>query len=227
MGLIPLDSLKQLNHEGFVALSMRGLKIFGLGEQVYFGFDKNYQAPDRENYFNELAFNWGGDDKRAARGFHDEKTLKSIHSLETAKGILNNIVSADIVSELLHFLVWVKESCLQLDPELAVSRCMIRQYNQLEKAQPRFSSWHEDQGWSDREYQQHLTAAITLYGIPTEAKRHKVEVGDLLVFNAKDRRIALKLDDSKVFLHRGPKHGPKLFIFWEFLKSKSRSAVHG
>ena len=220
MNQLAIEKLEAVNTEGFAAIDVSHLLSAIEGSQIYQAMDTGFSAPDRGHYFNEISFNWGETESDAAMGFHDQKTIATIHSVQEAQSLLRQFLSESTTFEFMSFLLWVKESCLRLDLDLVLARCMIRQYGPSEEAQPRFSSWHEDQGWVGKEYEQHLTAAITLHGIPTEAQRHKVKVGELLVFNAKDRRLKLGLGDSKRFLHRGPSHGPKLFVFWEFLKKK-------
>ena len=93
--------------------------------------------------------------------------------------------------------------------------------NEYHQTKHNGSEFHEDAGYSDRPYQQLLSAVLTTYGIPTEGQRKTPELGELVLFNAYDRRRLLGLPEELAFVHKGPKSGPKMFFFFEFLGPRS------
>lgn len=101
--------------------------------------------------------------------------------------------------------------------DLKLARVMLRQMNENDVTTHGGSDYHEDSGYQNRPYQQLLSAIITTHGIPTVAERYEPKVGELLIFNALDRRRLLGMPEDLAFIHTGPKSGPKMFFFFEFL----------
>src|SRR5207248_2959090 len=108
--------------------------------------------------------------------------------------------------------------------EIRLSRVMVRQMNEKHITTHGAFEFHEDQGYIDRPYQQLLSVIITTFGIPTEAVRYRPKPGEIVIFNARDRRRLLGLSENLAFVHKGPRSGPKMFFFFEFLGPRGKNA---
>ena len=194
------------------------------GSKLYNLMDKGYDSGKRGMYYNEIAFNWFNEWVEAGgiQSYHDLETSKSIFDVSAAKEIYTKIFGDKLAKDLLDLISQIKELCIEHHPDkynrnLKLGRVLLRQMNEHETTNHSGSEWHEDTGYSNKPFFQYLSAAITLHGKPTLAEKYSPEVGQLLIFNNYHRRIDLKLSDDFAFKHKGPKSGPKLFLFFEFL----------
>lgn len=219
------NAIVLLNQQGYSSLELHSDTIDRLGKSLYLSIDKIQLHPQRENYYNEIAFYWPQDWSDVDQGigaFHEQKSLTHIFSVDDAKRVLSEKIGEAHTNSIIDFAFQVKQFIIKnhhglKNNELRLSRVMVRQMNTNHHTKHGGSDLHEDMGYSGRPYQQLLSAIVTTYGIPTKAERHQPKVGELLIFNAYDRRRLLGRSDDFAFIHRGPKSGPKMFFFFEFL----------
>lgn len=219
------NAIGLVNKQGYASLELPSNLVDRLGLQLYQKIDQVTFHPDREKYYNELAFYWPEDWCDVEHGigsFHEQKSLKHIFSAQSARKILGEQLGHSNSDLILDFAFHIKRLIIQnhhglKNNELRCSRVMVRQMNESNLTIHGGSDVHEDLGYNERPYQQLLSAIVTTYGIPTESKIYQPRLGELLIFNAYDRRRLLGLDEKFAFLHKGPKTGPKMFFFFEFL----------
>jgi hypothetical protein len=181
--------------------------------------------PARNTYYNEIAFYWPEDWKDVPQGigaFHEQKSLQRIYPTSEAEKIMIQHFDSVVTEAIFSFALQIKTLTISNhhglpNNELRLARVMVRQMSENQITRHSGANYHEDRGYSDRPYQQLLSVIITTHGIPTVAERHEAKIGELLLFNAYDRRKLLGLKDDLAFIHTGPKSGPKLFFFFEFL----------
>jgi hypothetical protein len=222
------DAFHLVNRQGFAAIALQPDKWNKLAEPLYQSMDSTPLHPNRKKYYNEVSFFWPEDWRDVENGigsFHDPSTVREIFAAEDARILLSRTLSPDLCdavfdfSETINHLITANHHGLP-NCELKLSRVMIRQMNERHQTDHAGSNFHEDIGYSDRPYQQLVSVVLTTFGIPTEAKKYSAGVGELLIFNAFDRRRILGLTEDFAFIHRGPKSGPKMFFFFEFLGPK-------
>lgn len=219
------SAIEKVNREGFATIDLSEDISPDLGVNLYEIMNNKEFHPSRAHYYNEIAFYWPDDWKDVSEGigsFHEQKSLKQILPFPQAKHLLLSHFGGEITQAIVDFVSQVKNLVVSQhhglsNNELRLSRVMIRQLNENDHTLHGGSDCHEDQGYSNRPYQQLLSAVITTHGIPTAAGRYEAKVGELLIFNAFDRRRILGLCDDLAFVHSGPKTGPKMFFFFEFL----------
>ncbi len=227
-------AMQDINSVGFSVIDLKGKTPEILGKPLYLAMDKKKLHANRDSYYNEIAFYFPDDWKKVSSGlksFHDESTTLFIHDSEKASRIIDNELGLKFTPVILGFTQTVnnlvtKYHCGLKDNELKLARCMIRQMNERHNTSHLGSEVHEDQGYTGRAYRQMVSAILTTYGTPTISDKYSAKVGEMLIFNAKDRRVELGLDESKAFLHRGPKSGPKLLFFFEFLGVNPKVEIH-
>lgn len=220
-----VNAFSQVNIHGFASLNLHSDTIDRLGESLYLSIDKVNLHPQRESYYNEIAFYWPYDWSDIENGigtFHEQKSLAHILNVDDAKKILLENIEESLTNSIIDFAFQIKQFIVKNhhglnNNELRLSRVMVRQMNESHITKHGGSDIHEDKGYSHRPYQQLLSAIVTTYGIPTMAERYQPKVGELLIFNAYDRRRLLKMENDHAFIHQGPKSGPKMFFFFEFL----------
>jgi hypothetical protein len=219
------DAISLVNLRGYASLELPSDLVVNLGASLYRAMDAHVFHPDRQKYYNEIAFYWPEDWRDVDLGlaaFHEEKSLRHILPFQEAQKILSKKIGAISSHAIFDFVVQIKRLIVQnhhglKNNELRLSRVMVRQMNEGHLTTHGGSDVHEDIGYSHRPYRQLLSAIVTTYGIPTESKTYQPKIGELLIFNAYDRRKLLGLNDDLAFLHKGPKSGPKMFFFFEFL----------
>jgi hypothetical protein len=219
------DAIGFVNRHGYAALKLPPQLVFRLGEPLYLAMDAATFHACREKYYNEIAFYWPEDWDDVDQGicsFHEHKSLRHIFPARVAKKILTEKIGRVHSDSILNFASQIKRLVIQnhhglKNNELRISRVMVRQMNDSNLTTHSGSEFHEDIGYSDRPYQQLLSVSVTTHGIPTESAIYQPKAGELLLFNAYDRRRVLGLNDEFAFVHKGPKTGPKMFFFFEFL----------
>lgn len=154
--------------------------------------------------------------------FHEKKSLRHIYSVDDAQKLLGGHFGETITKSIFTFAEKIKNLTISNhhglpNNELRLARVIMRQMSEDDHTLHGGSDWHEDSGYADRPYQQLLSVIVTTHGIPTVAERYNPKVGELLFFNALDRRKLLGMGDELAFIHTGPKSGPKMFFFFEFL----------
>lgn len=221
------ELITEVNSTGFasIQLDMTFPEIKPLGQDLYLAMD-SISLDIQKSYYNELAFYWPEDWSDLALGlanFHEDSTIKYIWSKQKASQFMNVNFGEKVSYTLINFSERVKSLVTKNhfgleNNELRLSRVIVRQMNENHSTHHRAINFHEDIGYSSKAYQHLLSVALTTYGTPTESKSNKViNVGELLMFNAYDRRRLLGLQEKYAFIHRGPKSGPKMFLFFEFL----------
>ena len=218
-------AIARVNEVGFASIDLRADLSHSLGIDLYNLMEQKSFHPSREMYYNEIAFYWPEDWHEVPESigsFHEQKSLKHILPFSNAQQLLQDSFGDEITQAVVNFTSLVKNLIVSehhglLNNELRLSRVMLRQMNARHKTSHGGSDFHEDRGYSDRPYQQLLSAIITTHGIPTTAQNFEAKVGDLLIFNAFDRRRLLGQSEELAFVHKGPKSGPKMFFFFEFL----------
>ena len=218
-------AIARVNEVGFASIDLRTDLPQTLGIDLYDLMERKSFHPSRETYYNEIAFYWPEDwlDVPESIGsFHEQKSLTHILPFSNAQQLLKDNFGDEITQAVVNFTSLVKNLIVSehhglFNNELRLSRVMARQMNASHQTTHGGSDFHEDRGYSDRPYQQLLSAIITTYGIPTTAKNIEAKVGELLIFNAFDRRRLLGQSEDLAFVHKGPKSGPKMFFFFEFL----------
>ena len=206
------ELITEVNSTGFasIQLDMKSPEIKPLGQDLYLAMD-SISLGIQKSYYNELA------------NFHEESTIKYIWPKQKAGQFMNVNFGEKVSSTLINFSERVKSLVTKNhfgleNNELRLSRVIVRQMNENHSTQHRAINFHEDIGYSSKAYQHLLSVALTTYGNPTESKSNKViNVGELIIFNAYDRRRLLGLHEKYAFIHRGPKSGPKMLLFFEFL----------
>jgi hypothetical protein len=219
------DAIGLVNLRGYASLELPPDLVFSLGESLYRAMDAHVFHPDRQKYYNEIAFYWPEDWQDVEQGiaaFHEQKSLRYILPFQEAQKILSEKIGSNSSHTIFDFATQIKQLIVRnhhglKNNELRLSRVMVRQMNEDHMTTHGGSDVHEDIGYSHSPYRQLLSAIVTTYGIPTESKTYQPKVGELLIFNAYDRRKLLGLNDDLAFLHKGPKSGPKMFFFFEFL----------
>ena len=149
-------------------------------------------------------------------------TIKQIHPASHALAILEPCAGKTLSRKLIDFTRLINQRVVQnhhglKNNLLRLSRVMVRQMNEHHCTRHAGSVLHEDQGYRNKPLRQLISVVVTTYGTPTLSAIHTANVGELLMFNARDRREELGLPMNKAFLHRGPVSGPKMFLFFEFL----------
>jgi len=219
------DAIGLVNRQGYAAIELPHQLVVKLGRPLYQAMDAVTLHPNRENYYNEIAFYWPEDWRDVDQGigsFHEQKSLRHIFPVQEAQKILAEKIGINHCATVLDFASQIKHLVIRnhhglKNNELRLARVMVRQMSESNLTTHVGSEVHEDIGYSERPYQQLLSVVVTTYGIPTESERHQAKIGELLIFNAYDRRRLLGLSDDFAFLHKGPKTGPKMFFFFEFL----------
>ena len=219
------EAISLVNCQGYAALALPAQVELSLGRTLYKAMDAQTFHPHRQRYYNEIAFFWPDDwlDVESGVGaFHEQKSLPYIMPVEEARKLLNEKLGAMHAEAILNFALQLKQLVIHNhhgleNNELRLARVMVRQMNETDHTSHSGADLHEDVGYSDRPYSQLLSVIVTTHGITTESKIYQPKVGELLVFNAYDRRKRLGLDESFAFLHKGPRTGPKMFFFFEFL----------
>ncbi len=219
------SAIALVNEQGYAAVSLHPDVVAKLGHSLYQAIDAITLHPQRDTYYNEIAFFWPNDWSDVEHGigaFHEQRSLSKIYPADKAKTILDEQIGLDHSDAILNFASQVKQLIVRhhhglKNNELRLARVMIRQMNEKNSTKHSGSNLHEDIGYNDRPYQQLLSVIVTTFGIPTEAIKHQSKVGELLIFNAYDRRRLLERNDDFAFIHTGPKSGPKMFFFFEFL----------
>jgi hypothetical protein len=219
------SAMAQVNELGFASIDLSVDLPEELGQQLYEKMNIIDLHPSRARYYNEIAFYWPedwSDVKEGIGSFHEQKSLKYIYPKANAQEIMTKNFGESTTNSILNFTEMIKNLTISnhiglKNNELRLARVMLRQMNESDKTTHGGSDYHEDSGYQDRPYQQLLSVILTTDGIPTTAKRYTPKVGELLIFNALDRRHLLGLNDELAFIHTGPKTGPKMFFFFEFL----------
>jgi hypothetical protein len=219
------QAISLVNKNGFASIDVSEDLPKELGSALYKKMDKVTLHPSRERYYNELAFYWPeewADVPEGIGSFHEQKSLKHIYPVDDAQKILIQHFGASTMSAIIAFAEKIKILTIANhhglpNNELRLARVIIRQMGDADRTTHGGSDWHEDSGYVDRPYRQLLSVVVTTHGIPTAAKKHSSKVGELLIFNARDRRKLLGMNDELAFIHTGPKSGPKMFFFFEFL----------
>lgn len=222
-------AISLVNKQGYAALDLPNKYQVELGEALYQAVDSVTLHPSRDTYYNEIAFYWPEDWFDVEHGicsFHDERSLRYIYSAKDARNILTEKIGEAHTEAILEFASHIKHLVIEnhhglQNNELRLARVMVRQMNENQHTRHSGASIHEDIGYSDRPYQQLLSVVATTHGIPTKADRYPAKLGELLIFNAYDRRRLLSMSQEHAFLHEGPKTGPKMFFFFEFLGPRS------
>jgi hypothetical protein len=215
----------QVNTLGFSVVDLTVQFNPLLGEPLYKAMDAVKLHPMSATYYNEIAFYWPEDWKDVSDGigcFHAIKDVERVYAAQKANLILQESLGAHFAEAIFSFAESLKGNIVRnhigLDNnELRLSRVMIRQMNERHVTHHGAIEFHEDRGYVGRTYRQLLSAIVTTFGIPTEGKGYSPKVGELVIFNSRDRRESLGLDQQYAFIHRGPKSGPKMFFFFEFL----------
>lgn len=218
-------AISLVNKQGYAALDLPNEYHLALGEALYHAVDSVTLHPNRDTYYNEITFYWPEDWFDVEHGicsFHDEKSLRSIYPANVAQKILIDKIGESHTEAIFEFASQIKHLVIEnhhglQNNELRLARVIVRQMNENQQTQHSGASIHEDIGYSDRAYQQLLSVIATTYGIPTRADRYQAKLGELLIFNAYDRRRLLSMSQDLAFYHEGPKSGPKMFFFFEFL----------
>ena len=221
-------AILEVNKSGFAAIDLSKDLPDHLSEKLYTAMDSNTFHPNRSRYYNELSFYWPEDWSDVEGGigsFHEERSLEYILPFPEAEALMNEHFGEDQTKTITNFAKQVKKQTVSAhrglaNNELRLSRAILRQMNEGDSTEHLAYEYHKDIGYSDRPYQQLLSVVITTYGIPTIAHRYTPKVGELLFFNAYDRRRLLDLGKEQAFIHKGPKSGPKMFFFFEFLGPK-------
>ncbi|MBL7689621.1 MAG: hypothetical protein JNJ49_16410 [Bdellovibrionaceae bacterium] len=219
------SAISLVNQQGYAAIDLHSDVVNKLGKPLYQAIDAVTLHPQRDKYYNEIAFFWPEDWQGVEQGigsFHEQKSLDKIYQADAAKTILGEKIGSSYSDVILDFAFQVKQLIIRhhhglKKNELRLARVMVRQMNEKNLTRHNGSNLHEDIGYNNRPYQQLLSAIVTTFGIPTEAIRHQARVGELLIFNAYDRRRLLEMNENLAFVHKGPKSGPKMFFFFEFL----------
>ncbi len=219
------DAIRQVNERGYAALTLPEDLITKLGEPLYKSVDQVTLHPNREKYYNEIAFYWPEDWRDVDRGigaFHNENSLRHIYSNSDAERILNEKIGPDQTALVMSFSFQIKQLVVTnhhglVNNEIRLARVMIRQMNENQRTAHGGADVHEDIGYNDRPYRQLLSVILTTHGLPTQSATYNARPGELLMFNAYDRRQLLGMGEDLAFLHKGPKSGPKMFFFFEFL----------
>ncbi len=222
------DAIDLVNRKGFASLALPASVVFELGHLLYQDMDTVSFHPNRQSYYNEIAFYWPEDWLDVDRGigsFHDQRSLRHILPIGDAQNVLREKLGIRHTAAILNFASDIKRLVIRnhhglRNNELRLSRVMVRQMNESNQTTHGGSEVHEDIGYTGRRYQQLLSAIVTTHGIPTESAIYQPKLGELLIFNAYDRRRLLGLSDDFAFFHKGPKTGPKMFFFFEFLGPK-------
>lgn len=218
-------AISKINETGYASIDLSTDIPNLLGIDLYTMMDRQNFHPSRAHYYNEIAFYWPEDWHGIPEGigaFHEQTSLKYILPFPPARDLLLDHFGIEATQAIVDFVSRVKNLVVSQhhglpNNELKLSRVMLRQMNENDRTMHGGSNFHEDQGYAHRPYQQLLSAVITTYGVPTTANRYESKVGELLIFNAFDRRRILGLADELAFIHSGPKSGPKMFFFFEFL----------
>lgn len=224
------DAIVKVNEIGFASIDISADLPKELSSELYEKFNSVDLHPSRAKYYNEIAFYWPEDWADVPEGiaaFHEQKSLKHIYPQKQAQEIMNQHFGESITNSIFNFARTVKELTISnhfglKNNELKLARVMIRQMNEQDHTTHGGSDYHEDSGYQNRPYQQLLSVILTTHGIPTAADRYSAKLGELLIFNALDRRRLLGMKDDLAFIHTGPKSGPKLFFFFEFLGRNDR-----
>jgi len=219
------NAISEVNKAGFSSIDISNMVLPTLGENLYNIMDKYDFHENRYSYYNEVSFYWPEDWNDVENGigsFHKEAELKTILPFKKAKLFLDESLGQNLSSLVFEFTSKVKELIVEnhhglLNNELKLSRAMVRQMNQHSFTKHQGADFHEDCGYSNTNYQQLLSAIVTTHGKPTEALNYSPKLGELVILNAYHRRKLLNLSKDYAFIHKGPKSGPKLFFFFEFL----------
>jgi len=225
------EAMAAVNTQGFAAIDLSREILPHLGQELYAKMDGIHFHKNRATYYNEIAFYWPEDWSDVELGigaFHEQKSLKNILPHSEAAELLQTHFGSDLASSIIAFVEKIKTLTVSNhfglnNNELRLARVMMRQMNQSDHTSHGGANDHEDIGYANRPYQQLLSVIVTTFGIPTEAERHAAKVGELLLFNAVDRRKLLGLSEELAFIHKGPKSGPKMFFFFEFLGPRTKS----
>ena len=222
-------AIATVNKDGFAAIDLSTSLPIELGHELYSALDPITLHPGRSKYYNEVALYWPEDWVGVENGigsFHEQSSLKYIYPVDKGFRLLEQNLGSNQALAILDFVRAVKIATIKhhfglANNELRLSRVMIRQMGERDRTFHGGADWHEDIGYPDRGYQQLLSVIITTFGNVTISERHNCKVGELLVFNAYDRRRLLGHGPEKAFMHCGPKSGPKMFFFFEFLGPRS------
>ncbi|MGE0763755.1 MAG: hypothetical protein AB7N80_10800 [Bdellovibrionales bacterium] len=219
------NAIAKVNKDGFSTINLKKIFPANLGRDLFDAMDRVDFHSSRADYYNEVCLHWPEDWKDVPNGlaaFHDSDHLAQILSNEDAKKLLQENLGAKLTRSIFNFTEKIKNLIMRThhglpNNELRLSRLMIRQMGPTQTTTHGTADLHEDLGYEHRPYQQLLSAVLTTYGAPTIAPRHPCQIGELLIFNAFDRRRILGLPETQAFVHKGPKSGPKLLFFFEFL----------
>ena len=162
------NAMNEINSKGFSAVDLRGQVPNLLGESLYSAMNKRDLHPNKDNYYNEIAFYFTKDWEDVSGGlsnFHDEATLGIIFDSKEASRLIDHQLGQGFSSAILKWCRTVSELITNYhfgldDNEIRLSRCMIRQMDHDHKTAHLGAKLHEDQGYSGRNYRQLVSAVL-------------------------------------------------------------------